>query len=144
MDREEAFGATGLEDIQRRDGLKLFGAATLVEQLDKQVIVCLRDGRCILGWLRSFDQYANVVLENAVERIVVAESFGDIPQGIFVIRGENVMILGEVDPSREALIGRHLQQVSPSEIKRALKAQKADKDAFRRREKLEWPIQEDF
>eukprot|EP00188_Purpureofilum_apyrenoidigerum_P001543 Plantae.Rhodophyta-Purpureofilum_apyrenoidigerum.ctg18601.p1 GENE.Plantae.Rhodophyta-Purpureofilum_apyrenoidigerum.ctg18601~~Plantae.Rhodophyta-Purpureofilum_apyrenoidigerum.ctg18601.p1 ORF type:complete len:143 (-),score=31.95 Plantae.Rhodophyta-Purpureofilum_apyrenoidigerum.ctg18601:778-1206(-) len=142
MDRDEAF--LRAEDGQRRDGLELFGAATLVEQLDKQVIVCLRDGRSILGCLRSFDQYANIVLENAVERIVIAETFGDVPQGIFVIRGENVMILGEVDPSKEASIGRHLQQVSPTEIKRALKAQKADKEAFRRREKLEWPIQEDF
>lgn len=77
-------------------GFKVLGAASLVEQLDKQVIVCLRDGRSILGCLRSFDQYANVVLEDAVERIVVAEIFGDVPLGIFVIRGENVMILGEV------------------------------------------------
>jgi len=76
--------------------LKLYGASSLVDQLDKQVVVCLRDGRNIVGWLRSFDQFANIVLEDAVERIVVAETFGDVPQGIFVIRGENVMILGEV------------------------------------------------
>mmetsp|Transcript_28907 Transcript_28907/g.112557 ORF Transcript_28907/g.112557 Transcript_28907/m.112557 type:complete len:144 (-) Transcript_28907:477-908(-) len=124
--------------------LKLYGASSLVDQLDKQVVVCLRDGRNIVGWLRSFDQFANIVLEDAVERIVVAETFGDVPQGIFVIRGENVMILGEIDPSKESLITQRLQQVSADEIKRALQAQKEDKKAFQRKEKLEWPIQEDF
>ncbi|KAJ8907893.1 hypothetical protein NDN08_007996 [Rhodosorus marinus] len=124
--------------------LKLFGASSLVDQLDKQVVVCLRDGRNIVGCLRSFDQFANIVLEDAVERIVVAETFGDVPQGIFVIRGENVMILGEIDPSKESLITQRLQQVSADEIKRALQAQKEDKKAFQRKEKLEWPIQEDF
>lgn len=50
----------------------------------------------------------------------------------------------QVDPSKEGLITQHLQQVTAEEIKRVFQAQKEDKEAFRRREKLEWPIQEDF
>lgn len=36
----------------------------LVEELDKLLMVQLRDGRKILGVLRSFDQFANLVLES--------------------------------------------------------------------------------
>ena len=33
----------------------------------------LRDGKKVIGTLRSFDQFANIVLEEAVERIVVGK-----------------------------------------------------------------------
>ena len=39
---------------------------------------------------------ANIVLEDAIERIFVGDTFGDIPLGIFLVRGENVVLLGEV------------------------------------------------
>ena len=35
----------------------------LVEELDKLLMVQMRDGRKIIGILRSFDQFANLVLE---------------------------------------------------------------------------------
>lgn len=35
----------------------------IVEELDKLTLVQLRDGRKIIGILRSFDQFANLVLE---------------------------------------------------------------------------------
>jgi len=39
---------------------------------------------------------ANLVLHRTVERIHVGKKYGDIPRGIFVIRGENVVLLGEI------------------------------------------------
>lgn len=33
------------------------GAISLLEQLDKQLLVVLRDGRMLLGILRSLDQF---------------------------------------------------------------------------------------
>lgn len=123
---------------------KLPGAASLHEQLNKLILVCLRDGRNFLGWLRSFDQYANLVLDNTVERLMVEDSYADVAIGIFVIRGENVMLLGEVDPEKETLLGSAMKQVTEGEIKRALAARKEDKAAFSRREKLEWPIPDDY
>src|SRR5262249_586831 len=39
---------------------------------------------------------ANLVLQDAIERIYVGNRFGDIPRGIFLIRGENVVLMGEV------------------------------------------------
>ena len=60
------------------------------------MLVQLRDGRKIIGILRSFDQFANIVLEEAVERVVVGKRFADVPLGLYVIRGENVVLLGQI------------------------------------------------
>ena len=62
----------------------------------EKLIVMLRDGRKIIGVMRSFDQFANIVLEHAVERVVVGKRFADVPLGLYVIRGENVVLLGQI------------------------------------------------
>lgn len=59
-------------------------------------MVLLRDGRTLIGFLRSVDQYANLLLQQTVERIHVGKKFGDIPRGVFLVRGENVVLLGEI------------------------------------------------
>lgn len=41
---------------------------------------------------------ANLVLQDAIERIFVGDIYGDIYAGIYVIRGENVVLLGEIVP----------------------------------------------
>src|SRR5439155_12714139 len=86
-----------------------------------KLLVTLRDGRKIIGILRSYDQFgktglnpsrlitfpefarlktkiftANLVLQDSLERIYMNDSYGDIPLGVFVIRGENVVLLGEI------------------------------------------------
>lgn len=38
----------------------------LVEELDKTLLIQLRDGRKLIGIMRSFDQFANIVLEGKV------------------------------------------------------------------------------
>ena len=67
------------------------GTASLIEELDKKLMVLLRDGRTLIGYLRSVDQFANLVLHKTIERIHVGTEYGDIPRGIFVVRGENVV-----------------------------------------------------
>lgn len=59
-------------------------------------MVLLRDGRTLIGYLRSVDQFANLVLHRTIERIHVGSDYGDIPRGVFIIRGENVVLLGEI------------------------------------------------
>lgn len=41
-------------------------------------------------------QLANLVLQDTVERIFVQEYYADIPRGVFLVRGENVLLLGEI------------------------------------------------
>ena len=68
------------------DSWTLSAVASLVEELDKKLLVMLRDGSTILGTLRSFDQFANIVLQDAVERIIVGSSYSDIPLGLYIVR----------------------------------------------------------
>ncbi|GLJ26405.1 hypothetical protein SUGI_0509040 [Cryptomeria japonica] len=103
----------------------IFLSTSLASYLDKKLLVLLRDGRKLIGILRSFDQFANAVLENAFERVIVGDLYCDLPQGLYVIRGENVVLIGEMDPEREDLPANMIQ-VSSTEIE---KAQKEERDA---------------
>lgn len=77
--------------------------AAIVSSVDRKIFVLLRDGRLLFGVLRTFDQYANLILEDCVERIYFSEmnQYAEQECGIFMIRGENVVMLGEVDIDRE-------------------------------------------
>ena len=98
----------------------------LVEELDKPLLVQLRDGRKLVGILRSFDQFANLVLEKATERIIVGSLYAEVPLGLYVVRGENVVLLGEIDESKDP--PSPLRQVSEADIKQAQKGEaEADK-----------------
>ncbi|XP_078433005.1 sm-like protein LSM1B [Wolffia australiana] len=102
-----------------------FASTSLATYLDKKLLILLRDGRKLLGIFRSFDQYANIVLQSACERIIVGDLFCDIPLGLYVIRGENVVLIGELDMEREELPA-HMTPVSIPAIRMA---QKAERDA---------------
>jgi len=90
-------------------------AAQLLDMTDKKLMVSLRDGRKLIGVLRSWDQFANLVLQSTIERIFVPPAsnpsktastappglYADIPRGIFLVRGENVLLLGEIDLDKD-------------------------------------------
>ncbi|KAJ9074401.1 SM-like, degradation of cytoplasmic mRNAs and positively regulates transcription initiation [Entomophthora muscae] len=63
-------------------------SASLVDSVDKRVLVLLRDGKKLIGVLRSYDQFANLVLQETIERVYIGEAFGDIERGVFIVRGE--------------------------------------------------------
>uniref|UniRef100_A0A0N4Z6N2 U6 snRNA-associated Sm-like protein LSm1 n=1 Tax=Parastrongyloides trichosuri TaxID=131310 RepID=A0A0N4Z6N2_PARTI len=88
------------------------GAVSLLDSLGKKVIVQLRDGRTLIGILASIDQFANLVLDETIERIYVDKCYGDIPRGVFLIRGENVVLTGEIDENKN--VG--LKEVDVTEI----------------------------
>ncbi|KAM2205438.1 hypothetical protein ACFX1S_024937 [Malus domestica] len=69
----------------------------------------------------------NAVLEGACERVIVGDLYCDIPLGLYVIRGENVVLIGELDSEREEL-PPHMTRVSAAEIKRAQKAEREASD----------------
>lgn len=59
-------------------------------------MVLLRDGTTMFGKLRSIDEFSNIILTQAIERIYVGNKYGDIPRGVFIIRGDNLALVGEV------------------------------------------------
>ncbi len=129
-------------------------------------MVVLRDGRKVMGVLRSWDQFgtgrlgicgdvadneplANLVLQSTVERIfvppgsapdmgVASESrglFADIPRGTFLVRGENVLLLGEIDLDKDDDPPPGYDQTEP-ELVMSLAKQKKNEDQAREKSKL--------
>ncbi|KAK6454368.1 uncharacterized protein RJT20DRAFT_58229 [Scheffersomyces xylosifermentans] len=112
-------------------------AAAIVGSVDRKIFVLLRDGRNIFGILRTFDQFANLVLQDTIERIYLdtdrddqdtseaeektPKRFGEAYRGIFMVRGENVVMLGELDIDREDDHLTELQQIPFEEAEKELK-----------------------
>eukprot|EP00931_Biecheleriopsis_adriatica_P010010 TRINITY_DN111103_c0_g1_i1.p1 TRINITY_DN111103_c0_g1~~TRINITY_DN111103_c0_g1_i1.p1 ORF type:complete len:143 (-),score=36.10 TRINITY_DN111103_c0_g1_i1:18-446(-) len=90
-------------------------ASNLENNVDKQLLIMLRDGRKLLGWLRTTDQFANLLVEHVVERHIILEEqvYADIYLGTMLIRGENVCLFGEVDPEQP---DGHLQEAPLSYV----------------------------
>ncbi|XP_022221704.1 U6 snRNA-associated Sm-like protein LSm1 [Drosophila obscura] len=109
----------------------LAGTAHLLEEVDKKLMVLLRDGRTLIGYLRSVDQFANLVLQRTIERIHVGNQYGDIPRGVFIIRGENVVLLGEIDREKEQKLP--LKEISVDEI---LDAQRREQEQRHEKHRL--------
>ncbi|EDN07403.1 predicted protein [Histoplasma mississippiense (nom. inval.)] len=64
----------------------------------------------------------NLVLQGTVERLYAGNLFADIQRGIYLVRGENVLLLGEVDLDKEDDIPTGYRQ-APFEEVFALKKQ---------------------
>ncbi|KAJ9218668.1 hypothetical protein DTO271D3_6950 [Paecilomyces variotii] len=91
-------------------------AAQLLDLTDKKLVIILRDGRKLIGVLRSWDQFANLVLQDTIERIYAGNLFADIPRGIYLVRGENVLLLGEIDLDREDDVPPNWQKAPVQEV----------------------------
>ncbi|KAF5312717.1 hypothetical protein D9619_003222 [Psilocybe cf. subviscida] len=77
---------------------------------------------------------ANLVLEDTVERIYHGSVFAESWHGLFLIRGENVVLLGEIDLDQEedvpikqvdygSLEGYHKQELESKKEREEVKAQ---------------------
>lgn len=80
-------------------------SGALITCIDKKMVLVLRDNTKLFGVLRSFDQYGNLVFQDSYQRIYVDDCYADIPKGVYLIRGENVVLMGEIvsEPSRKLM-----------------------------------------
>ncbi|EJP65382.1 LSM domain-containing protein [Beauveria bassiana ARSEF 2860] len=133
-------------------------AAQLLDLTDRlwcaiaeKLMVVLRDGRKLVGVLRSWDQFANIVLQSTTERIFALQPpspppteaadsettaaatatttprglYADIFHGIFLVRGENVLLLGEMDLDRDDIPPRGYEQGELALVRRLAEESKA-------------------
>ena len=77
------------------------GAASLLEEIDKRILIILRDGRHLVGTLRSFDHFMNLILEDTCERVVMKGKYADVELGLYIVRGDTIVLLGHVDEEKE-------------------------------------------
>mmetsp|Transcript_5949 Transcript_5949/g.17695 ORF Transcript_5949/g.17695 Transcript_5949/m.17695 type:complete len:101 (+) Transcript_5949:40-342(+) len=75
----------------------------LQSYVGRPVHVITSDGRNILGVLKGFDQKTNVVLEGSHERVFSEDApVEQVPLGLYVVRGDNIALIGEVDEELDA------------------------------------------
>ena len=78
-------------------------AAMIEAYLDKVVQVVTNDGRNIVGVLKGFDQTTNVGLEDCNERVFSSTAgVEQVALGLYVVRGDNIAVVGEVDEEADA------------------------------------------
>ncbi|RYO85053.1 hypothetical protein DL764_009238 [Monosporascus ibericus] len=75
--------------------------SNLHSYVDKKVCIITADSRTLVGKLLSCDQTTNLVLSQTVERVVRDpddnEPSEEIPLGLYLVRGDNVCLVGLVD-----------------------------------------------
>lgn len=85
----------------------------LVEYINKKVTVITNDGRNVVGTLLGFDQVCNIVLEKSSERIFAPDAGVQVVNlGLFVVRGDNIAVLAQVDLEKDAQIAWDTTKVS--------------------------------
>lgn len=125
---------TSVEDLYL-ESYAFTTAAAIVGSVDRKIFVLLRDGRNFFGILRTFDQFANLVLQDTFERIYVEgepKKFGEIYRGVFIVRGENVVMMGELDIDRE---DDHLETLQQIPFEQAEQEQKMNQEKLIKEEK---------
>ena len=71
-------------------------ASSLSDWSEKTVTVLTCDGRLITGTLAGYDQLQNLILSRSSERVYSVDSPVEVVElGLFVVRGDNVAIIGD-------------------------------------------------
>jgi len=64
-------------------------------------MVVTSDGRIIVGTLVGNDQVQNLILNDAKERVYSPDdNVEEVPLGLYVIRGDNLCVIGEFDAAK--------------------------------------------
>ncbi|KAI3487346.1 hypothetical protein L1887_48767 [Cichorium endivia] len=73
---------------------------------------------------------ANLVLQDTVERVFVGNRYGDIARGVFLVRGENVVLMGEIDLDAEDEVPPSIAApLPPSALPQLLAAKEAEAES---------------
>ncbi|KAK6530230.1 hypothetical protein TWF694_003594 [Orbilia ellipsospora] len=78
--------------------------------IDKTVTIITADGRTLVGTLLGHDQTTNLILQNTQERVFQQLNADEttpneiIDHGLYLIRGDNVLLCGLVDEKMDGEI----------------------------------------
>ncbi|KAI4324737.1 hypothetical protein MLD38_030194 [Melastoma candidum] len=69
------------------------------------ISVITNDGRNIVGVLKGFDQATNIILDESHERVYsTKEGVQQLVLGLYIIRGDNISVVGELDEELDACL----------------------------------------
>lgn len=72
-------------------------ASGLEGYINHTVTVFTSEGRVIVGTLKGFDQTINLILDDSHERVYSTTGVEQVTLGLYIVRGDNVALIGEVD-----------------------------------------------
>lgn len=84
------------------------GTENLNSFADKRIFVWLRDGRKLFGILRTYDQFGNLTLTDTYERFYAGLEYAQVLHGVYLVRGENVVLCGDFDPEENETVQRRM------------------------------------
>ncbi|XP_076954970.1 sm-like protein LSM8 [Bidens hawaiensis] len=94
----------------------MLGGPGLESVVDQLISVITNDGRNIVGILKGFDQATNIILDESHERVYsTKEGVQQHVLGLYIIRGDNICIIGELDEELDA--GLDLSEVRAQPLK---------------------------
>lgn len=80
-------------------------ATEIANYIEQQVEVVTWDGRTIVGVLKGFDQNINLILTESHERVYSMQAgIEKVPLGLYVIRGDTVAVIGEINKEVDSLL----------------------------------------
>ena len=85
-----------LESCEALTNLVSFNTAEDLDYLDGELQTINVLSTSIYTHIGHIQQLANLVLHMTVERIYIGSEYGEIDRGVFLIRGENVVLCGEI------------------------------------------------
>lgn len=89
----------------------------LKDLVDSTVSIVTNDGRHIVGTLTGFDKVQNTILTDSFERIYSKEAPAEmVPLGLYVVRGDSIAVIGEVDAAMDDSIDWRSITVDPMPI----------------------------
>ena len=92
-------------------------AQVLEPMIDTNISVITNDGRVFVGLLKGFDQTINIVMENCHERVYHEdEGVESVTLGLYVIRGDNIAVIGEIDEEVEQRIDLASVRAAPLKV----------------------------
>lgn len=122
-----------------------------MEQLRKSIST-----HTILQNLRTFDQYSNLVLDEASERRFHSNDekdgqktvtyYTDVPLGMYIVRGDSIVLLGQVDEDEEESLGNSvvIMKKVDNEAFEDLIAQGTEETGDEEGSQLEWDFDKDL
>ena len=89
-------------------------AQVLDAYVNKSVTIVTSDGRIIIGTLRGFDQTINIILDDSYERVFSStDGVEQVLLGLYIIRGDNVALIGEIDEDLDKSIDFSRMRADP-------------------------------
>ena len=97
-----------------RESARALGTGPMAGWLGRRVCVVTCDGRTLVGMLVGCDAGINLVLKGCEERLYSeSEGVKVVDLGLYVLRGNTVAVVGEVDAGAEAAVDFKAQRAPP-------------------------------